>query len=177
MLELPAIRVKEGQLVPSKENEIKLKVICGANTQELEGMTAEGQRNIRTKKESLQLERERQKLENYLGGIKEMNAMPNAMFVVDSRKEAIAIKEAKRLGIPVVAVVDTNCDPEGIDYVIPGNDDAIRAIKLFVTAMSDACLEGRHLYEESIQAATDKEQVEPDAVKPSEETAAQEQAV
>ncbi|MBI5681699.1 MAG: 30S ribosomal protein S2 [Deltaproteobacteria bacterium] len=126
---------------------------------DLEGLTAEGTQSLRTKKELLKLDRERQKLENYLAGIKEMGALPKAMFVIDSKKEAIAIREATKLGIPVVAVVDTNCDPGGIDFVIPGNDDAIRAIKLFVSAIADACVEGRQLYEESLQAVTDKEEV------------------
>lgn len=127
---------------------------------ELEALTTEGQQGLHTKKELLKLDRERQKLENYLVGIKEMNGLPNVLFVVDSKKETIAIKEAKKLGIPVVAVVDTNCDPSNVDLVIPGNDDAIRAIKLFISAVADACVEGRQLYEESLQAVTDKEEGE-----------------
>ena len=86
---------------------------------------------------------EREKLEKYLGGIKEMKKLPGALFVVDPRKEKIAIAEAKKLGIPVVAIVDTNCDPEEVDYVIPGNDDAIRAVKLIAAAMANAIIEGR----------------------------------
>ena len=95
------------------------------------------------KKEVVGLELEIEKLEKYLGGITEMKKIPNAMFIVDPRKERIAVSEAIKLGLPIVAIVDTNCDPDEIDYVIPGNDDAIRAIKLFVTHMADACLEGQ----------------------------------
>ncbi len=113
-----------------------------------------------TKKETLMLERERERLEKYLGGVRELNALPSAIFVIDSKKESIAIKEAKRLGIKVVAIVDTNCDPDEIDYVIPGNDDAIRAIKLFSSAMAEACLEGKAVLEESRQAAADKSEKE-----------------
>jgi small subunit ribosomal protein S2 len=109
-----------------------------------------------TKKEGLMLQRERERLEKYLGGVKGLKRLPAAVFIIDSRKEAIAIKEAARLGIKVVAVVDTNCDPDEVDYVIPGNDDAIRAIKLFVSSVADACLEGRRLYEEKLQSSTDK---------------------
>ncbi|MCL2326671.1 MAG: 30S ribosomal protein S2 [Proteobacteria bacterium] len=95
-----------------------------------------------SKKEIRSIERDREKLEKALGGIKEMNSLPGALFVVDSGKESIAVNEAKILGIPVIAVVDTNCDPDMIDYVIPGNDDAIRAIRLFSGAIADACIEG-----------------------------------
>ena len=101
-----------------------------------------------TKKERLNLEREREKLNRALGGIKDMGSTPDLIFVIDTNKEAIAIQEAKRLGIPVVAVVDTNCDPDLIAYRIPGNDDAIRAIKLFSAAMADAVLEGKRIAEE-----------------------------
>ncbi|MBR6336096.1 MAG: 30S ribosomal protein S2, partial [Ruminococcus sp.] len=83
------------------------------------------------------------KLEKFMGGIKNMNDLPGALFVVDPRKEKIAVAEAKKLGIPVVAIVDTNCDPDDVDYVIPGNDDAIRAVKLIAGCMADAILEGR----------------------------------
>ncbi|HBO84616.1 MAG: 30S ribosomal protein S2 [Deltaproteobacteria bacterium GWC2_42_11] len=124
----------------------------------IEEMKVSGQMNVLIKKEALGLERELEKLEKSLSGIKGMTSMPGAIFVIDSKKESIAIKEAKKLGIPVVAVVDTNCNPDGIDYVIPGNDDAIRAIKLFVSAISDACIEGRQLHEEALQAETDKEE-------------------
>lgn len=123
---------------------------------ELETMKTEGKMEAVTKKEGLLLERERVKLDKYMRGIKNMDTLPAAIFIVDVKKEAIAVKEAKKLGIPVVAVVDTNCSPDDIDYIVPGNDDAIRAIQLFVSATADACLEGKQLYEEGLQAATDK---------------------
>jgi small subunit ribosomal protein S2 len=100
-----------------------------------------------TKKELLQMRREADKLEHALGGIKNMRKLPDAMFVIDPRAEEIAVREANRLGIPIVAVVDTNCDPDLIDYKIPGNDDAIRAIRLFCSAIADAVIEGRQLQE------------------------------
>ncbi len=108
----------------------------------IETMSQDGTYNLITKKEALQLEREREKLEKSLGGIKMMSKLPGAIFVIDPKKEAIAVKEARKLGIPVVAVVDTNCDPDDIDYIIPGNDDAIRAIRLFAARIADACIEG-----------------------------------
>ncbi|MBW2163011.1 MAG: 30S ribosomal protein S2 [Deltaproteobacteria bacterium] len=97
-----------------------------------------------------------EKLDRNLGGIKDMGSLPSAIFVVDSRMEQIAVKEANKLGIPVVAIVDTNCDPDGIDYIIPGNDDAIRAIRLISSLMANASLEGRERFAEAQQAATDK---------------------
>jgi len=100
------------------------------------------------KRELLELSREKDRLVHTLGGIKTMRKLPDALFVIDTIKEEIAVKEANKLGIPVVAVVDTNCDPDMIDYRIPGNDDAIRAIRLFCAAMADAVIEGRSLYEE-----------------------------
>jgi len=108
------------------------------------------------KKERLKLGKERVKLDNTLGGIRNMSKLPGAMFIVDPKNEAIAVREGRRLGIPIVAIVDTNCDPDDIDYVIPGNDDAIRAIRLVSSRISDACLEGKKLYEERKQAASDK---------------------
>ncbi len=108
----------------------------------IEAMAQDGTYELITKKEALQLERERAKLEKSLGGIKGMIKPPGAMFVIDPKKEHIAVKEARKLGIPVVAVVDTNCDPDDIDYIIPGNDDAIRAIRLFASRMADACQDG-----------------------------------
>ena len=108
----------------------------------IEAMVADGTIEQYTKKEALQLERQREKLEKNLGGIKNMTKLPGAVFIIDPKKEAIAVQEANKLGIPVVAVVDTNCDPDNIDYVIPGNDDAIRAIRLFTASMAEACLEG-----------------------------------
>ncbi|NPB09279.1 MAG: 30S ribosomal protein S2 [Thermodesulfobacteria bacterium] len=108
------------------------------------------------KKERLKLERLKQKLERNLGGIKDMEELPQAIYIVDPKKEHIAVLEARKLGIPIVAIVDTNCDPDLIDYIIPGNDDAIRAIKLLTSKIADACLEGLSLYEERLQAETDK---------------------
>jgi small subunit ribosomal protein S2 len=109
----------------------------------IEKMAADGTYERLPKKEVASLEREREKLEKNLGGIKEMSRLPAALFVIDTKKEDIAVREANRLGIPVVAVVDTNCDPEGIDYVIPGNDDAIRSIRLFTGKIAEACVEGK----------------------------------
>ncbi len=106
-------------------------------------MEEEGTFDLPPKKEVIKLKGERDKLEKYLGGIKEMKELPGALFVVDPRKEKIAIAEAKKLGIPVVAIVDTNCDPDEVDYVIPGNDDAIRAVKLIASTMANAIIEGR----------------------------------
>ena len=114
---------------------------------ELEEMSRDGRYELLTKKEVLKLERERKHLEQNLAGIKEMPAMPDALFVVDSNKEEIAVKEARKLGIPVVAVVDTNCDPDLVDYVIPGNDDALRSIRLFTSRIADAVIEGRQAEE------------------------------
>ena len=107
----------------------------------------------RAKKEVGRLERERKHLQQNLAGIKDMSGLPDVLFVVDSNKEAIAVKEARKLGIPVVAVVDTNCDPDEVDYVIPGNDDALRAIRLFTTKIADAVIEGRALATEQDFAA------------------------
>jgi len=109
---------------------------------DLQRQKEEGVLEMMTKKEGLQLERSLEKLERSLGGIRDMLTLPDCLFVVDLRKEALAVAEAKRLGIPVVAVVDSNCDPSGIDYIIPGNDDAIRAIRLFCSKMADALIEG-----------------------------------
>ena len=109
--------------------------------EQLRKMEADGTFERLPKKEVVKLELEIEKLEKYLGGIKDMNKLPAAMFVVDPRKEKIAVAEAHKLGIPVIAIVDTNCDPDEIDYVIPGNDDAIRAVKLIVSKMADAVVE------------------------------------
>jgi small subunit ribosomal protein S2 len=113
---------------------------------ELEGMASvEGGYAGRPKKEVIRLERERKHLDQNLAGIKDMPGLPDILFVIDSNKEAIAVKEARRLGIPVVAIVDTNCDPDEVDHVIPGNDDALRAIRLFASKIADAVVEGRSL--------------------------------
>jgi small subunit ribosomal protein S2 len=111
----------------------------------LDVMATEGGYEGRVKKEAGRMERERKHLQTNLAGIKDMPGLPDLLFVIDSNKEAIAVKEARRLGIPVVAVVDTNCDPDEVDYVIPGNDDALRAIRLFTNKISDAVVEGRAL--------------------------------
>ncbi len=111
---------------------------------ELEAMETDGTFDVLTKKEVMQLRHEMSRLEKYLGGIKEMRKLPGAIFIVDPRKERIAVAEARKLNIPIVAVVDTNCDPDEIDYVIPGNDDAIRAVKLLTERIADAIIEGNH---------------------------------
>jgi len=113
-----------------------------------------------TKKEIVMLERDRAKLERYLGGVKDMKGIPAAVFVIDTKKEKIAINEAKKLGVPVIAVVDTNCDPDGIDYIIPGNDDAIRAIRLFSAGIANACLEGKKAHEEKLRSEVEEKEVE-----------------
>jgi small subunit ribosomal protein S2 len=120
-----------------------------------------------TKKEMLGLKREKEKLEQSLGGIKSMRKLPDAIFVVDPKQEEIAVKEARKLGIPVVAVIDTNCDPDLVDYKVPGNDDAIRAIRLFCSAIADAINEGKTLYEQSL--VKDKEDEKAASAVPTEE--------
>jgi len=113
--------------------------------------------NAFPKKEILGLRKEKEKLEKVLGGIRYMKGLPGALFVVDPKKEYIAVREARKLGVPIVGIVDTNCNPDDIDYVIPGNDDAIRAIKLFALKIADAVLEGKRKKEEIIQSESDKE--------------------
>lgn len=139
----------------------------------LESMFAEGSVSRYQKKEILTLNREMEKLELTLGGIKNMERLPQLIFIIDPHRENIAVKEGRKLRIPIVAVTDTNCDPDLIDYIIPGNDDAIRAIKLFVTAMADACLEGmalqkdtksKNLEEELTQIATAELNEEPTSI-------------
>ena len=104
-----------------------------------------------TKKELVNLSRQYDKLNKNLAGIREMKKPPASLFIVDPKKENIAVKEARKLGIPIVAIVDSNCDPDEIDYVIPGNDDAIRAIRLFAAKIADACIDGRSMYEASLK--------------------------
>lgn len=116
----------------------------------IERMEADGTFEKLLKKEVLTLSREREKLMRSLGGIKDMTRLPGAVFIVDPKKEHIAVAEANRLQIPVVAIVDTNCDPDMIDYVIPGNDDAIRSVKLFTASIADACIEGTNRHQESL---------------------------
>ena len=126
-----------------------------ARLNEIDEMEANGDFDVLPKKEVVQLMAEREKLEKNLGGIREMKGLPGALFVVDPRKEHIAVSEARILGIPIVGIVDTNCDPDEIDYVIPGNDDAIRAVKLIAGKMADAVLEGRQ--GEQMEDAADAE--------------------
>ncbi len=121
--------------------------------QELDEMATDGRYDLMTKKEVIKLERERKHLQANLAGIKNMRRLPDALFVVDSNNETIAVKEARKLGIPVVAVVDTNCDPTLVDYIIPGNDDALRAIRLFTSKVADSIVEG-------VQMGGDKEKAE-----------------
>ena len=132
-----------------------------ARLKELEKMQEDGTFDVLPKKEVAVLLHEKEKLDKNLGGIKEMTRIPDVMFVVDPRKEKIAIQEAHILGIPVVAIVDTNCDPEEVDYVIPGNDDAIRAVKLIASKIADAVIEAKQgeqqTAEESEEVAADAE--------------------
>ncbi|MGH7887592.1 MAG: 30S ribosomal protein S2 [Candidatus Binatia bacterium] len=114
-----------------------------------------------TKKEMLGLKREKDKLELSLGGIKTMRKLPDAIFVIDPKQEEIAVKEARKLGIPVIAVIDSNCDPDMVDYKVPGNDDAIRAIRLFCASIADAVIEGRTLYEQSLVKGKDDDKSAP----------------
>ncbi len=124
-----------------------------ARLSQLKAMEADGTFDLLTKKEVAKLNLEIEKLEKFLGGIKDMKGLPGALFIVDPRKEKIAVAEAKKLGIPVVAIVDTNCDPDDVDYVIPGNDDAIRAVKLIAGCMADAIIEGRQGEQNAAEAA------------------------
>jgi len=120
----------------------------------------DGSINLFPKKERLKLGKERIKLDSNLGGIRNMSKLPGAIFVVDPKNEAIAVREGIRLNIPIVAIVDTNCDPDEIDFIIPGNDDAIRAIRLLTSRVADACIEGKAHLEEKLQAEADKEEEE-----------------
>lgn len=124
--------------------------------EQINKMREDGTFEMLPKKEVAKLELELEKLEKFLGGVKTMDKLPKAMFIVDPRKERIAVSEARKLNIPIVAIVDTNCDPDEIDYVIPGNDDAIRAVKLIAGAMADAVLEGR----QGTQDAPEAEEVQ-----------------
>ena len=123
----------------------------------LDAMLTDGTAEAYTKKEALKFDKERQKLEKTLGGIKGMGRLPGVIFVVDPKNEEIAVSEAKKLGIKVVAIVDTNCDPDHIDYIIPGNDDAIRAIRLLTSKIADAVLEGVQARDADLQADTEGE--------------------
>ena len=148
--------------------------------QKLADMTTDGTVEKLPKKEVLKLAKEQAKLEKVLGGIKDLRRIPDAIFVVDPSREEIAVLEAKRLAIPIIAIVDTNCNPDLIDYVIPGNDDAIRAIKLFLGKVADAILEGKAAYEEKTASAADKEAETPEVtmalISTEEETAEESEA-
>lgn len=122
----------------------------------LNSIINDGSINLFPKKERLKLEKSRIKLDNNLGGIRSMTQLPGAIFIVDPKNEAIAVREGRRLNIPIVAIVDSNCDPDEIDYIIPGNDDAIRAIRLITSRIADACIEGREKMKEKQQAEADK---------------------
>ena len=127
-----------------------------ARLKELEQMQEDGTFHVLSKKEVAGLLHEKEKLENNIGGIKEMTRIPDVMFIVDPRKERIAIQEAHILGIPVVAIVDTNCDPEEVDYVIPGNDDAIRAVKLIAGKIADAVIEAKQGEQDAVEEAAEE---------------------
>jgi small subunit ribosomal protein S2 len=129
---------------------------------DIEAMREDGRFEMLTKKERLKLDREHESLMKNLAGIKDMNGLPDMLFIIDVRKEDIAVKEAGRLGIPIVAVVDTNCSPEGITQVIPGNDDALRAIRLFASRIADAILEGQQVGTEGSVAIPDSEEAAPE---------------
>ena len=131
-----------------------------ARLNQLQKMQADGTFDLLPKKEVIKLQLEIAKLEKYLGGVKEMKKLPGALFVVDSRKEKNAIAEARKLNIPIVAIVDTNCDPDEIDYVLPGNDDAIRAIKLISQTMANAVLEGKQGEQLEVEATADDAKAE-----------------
>ncbi|HIJ58929.1 MAG TPA: 30S ribosomal protein S2, partial [Deltaproteobacteria bacterium] len=133
---------------------------------ELEQMKEDGSINRYTKKEILKMDKELFKLERNLGGIKNMDELPGAVFVVDPKREKIAVREAKKLGIPVIAIADSNCDPDEIDFIIPGNDDAIRAIRLICSKVADAAIEGHALAEQRLR--------EEDALRKEKEAAASE---
>ncbi|HCL81427.1 MAG TPA: 30S ribosomal protein S2, partial [Nitrospiraceae bacterium] len=126
----------------------------------IETMKEDGTYNVLTKKEVAQLEKERTKLEKNLSGIKDMTTLPGAIFVIDPKKEKIAVAEARRLSVPLVGVVDSNCDPDDVDHVIPGNDDAIRAIKLLSSKMADAVIEGRGTLAKIAEDETEKAGIE-----------------
>lgn len=126
----------------------------------IEKMKEDGTYNLLPKKEVAKLEGERMRLEKNLSGIKEMTTIPGTIFVVDPAKERITVAEAKKLLIPIVAIVDTNCDINGIDYAIPGNDDAIRAVKLITSKIADAVLEGKSIFDKTVQEAVEKEAIE-----------------
>jgi small subunit ribosomal protein S2 len=130
---------------------------------DFEAMKEDGTLKRFTKKEVLMMEKKAAKLERALGGIKNMGRLPDIIYIVDPRKEAIAVQESRKTRVPILAIVDSNCDPTEIDYPIPGNDDAIRAIRLLTSRIADAVLDGKKLREERLQALTDKEAAEAEA--------------
>lgn len=132
---------------------------------ELDKMIEDGSINRYTKKEALKMEKDLVKLEKNLGGIKNMDDLPGAVFIVDPKREHIAVKEVKKMGIPVIAITDTNCDPDDIDYIIPGNDDAIRSIRLICSKIADACIAGHNLAEERLRAEAEAEAKKEEAEK------------
>ena len=139
---------------------------------DLEAMQTDGRYDKLTKKERIKLDREREGLNKNLSGIKSMSRLPDIVFIIDVRKEEIAVAEANRLGIPIVAVVDTNCSPEGIDYVIPGNDDALRAVRLFASRIADSVLEGQQIATEGgVVPQSDEEGAATEATEPAEAVA------
>ena len=148
-----------------------------ARLKELEAMKEDGSINRYKKKEILKMEKELFKLNRNLGGIKNMDELPGAVFVVDPKREKIAVREARKLGIPVIAIADSNCDPDDIDFIIPGNDDAIRAIRLICSKIADACVEGHDIAEERLRAEAElireqeaaEEAETPEAVAPQED--------
>ncbi len=142
-----------------------------ARLKELDSMKKDGSINRYKKKEILKMEKELAKLEKNLGGIKDMDELPGAVFIVDPKRDKIAVREARRLNIPVIAIGDSNCDPDEIDFIIPGNDDAIRSIRLICSKIADACIEGHDLAEERLRAEADlkKKQEEAELVAPASE--------
>ena len=126
----------------------------------IEKMNEDGTYGLLTKKEVSKYETERQRLDKNLSGVKEMNALPGAIIIIDPKKESIAVAEARKLAIPIVALVDTNCNPDEIDYVVPGNDDAIRSIRLMTSKMAEAVLEGRSILNKTIEEAAEKKAIE-----------------
>ncbi|MCR5636335.1 MAG: 30S ribosomal protein S2 [Clostridiales bacterium] len=144
-----------------------------ARLKQLRAMSEDGTFDLLPKKEVIKLKLEIEKLEKFLGGIEDMRGVPGALFIVDPRKERIAVAEAKKLGIPIVAIVDTNCDPDEVDYVIPGNDDAIRAVKLIAGAMADAIIEGNEGKMGAAAAEEKEKENEEDEAEASEEAVAE----
>lgn len=131
-----------------------------ARLKDLEEMETDGRFDVLPKKEVIGLRHERERLEKFLGGIKDMNGLPTVMYVVDPKKENIAVKEAQKLGIPIVGILDTNCDPDELDYPIPGNDDAIRAVKLITETMANAVLEGKQGAQDNAEVETEQPSTE-----------------